>query len=137
MLSVLLLLSKYRLRNVPVIKPGEPDIKNYITQSAVVHGLEGCKGRDWFDLIWYIQSGTPVNLSHLRARMRQTGHLSSKETFGERELHDLLHQRIDEIDWEMAKKDISPFISEKSKLAIWSSQFFHDLLFHLKCLDNS
>ena len=95
------------------------------------------KGRDWFDLIWYIQSGTPVNLSHLRARMRQTGHLSSKETFGERELHDLLHQRIDEIDWEMAKKDISPFISEKSKLAIWSSQFFHDLLFHLKCLDNS
>ncbi|CDY11653.1 BnaC06g30860D [Brassica napus] len=51
MLSVLLLLSKYRLRNVPVIKPGEPDIKNYITQSAVVHGLEGCKGRDWFDHI--------------------------------------------------------------------------------------
>ncbi|ESQ28251.1 hypothetical protein EUTSA_v10018543mg [Eutrema salsugineum] len=51
MLSVLLLLSKYRLRNVPVIKPGEPDIKNYITQSAVVQGLEGCKGRDWFDHI--------------------------------------------------------------------------------------
>lgn len=51
MLSVLLLLSKYRLRNMPVIKPGEPDIKNYITQSAVVHGLEGCKGRDWFDHI--------------------------------------------------------------------------------------
>ncbi|KFK41401.1 hypothetical protein AALP_AA2G125900 [Arabis alpina] len=51
MLSVLLLLSKYRLRNVPVIKTGEPDIKNYITQSAVVHGLEGCKGRDWFDHI--------------------------------------------------------------------------------------
>ncbi|KAF8093866.1 hypothetical protein N665_0376s0012 [Sinapis alba] len=51
MLSVLLLLSKYRLRNVPVIKPGEPDIKNYITQSAVVYGLEDCKGRDWFDHI--------------------------------------------------------------------------------------
>lgn len=51
MLSVMLLLSKYRLRNVPVIKAGEPDIKNYITQSAVVHGLEGCNGRDWFDHI--------------------------------------------------------------------------------------
>jgi CBS domain-containing protein len=47
----MLLLSKYRLRNVPVIKTGEPDIKNYVTQSAVVHGLEGCKGRDWFDHI--------------------------------------------------------------------------------------
>ncbi|XWS34053.1 hypothetical protein CRYUN_Cryun21dG0006200 [Craigia yunnanensis] len=51
MLSVLLLLSKYRLRNVPVIEPGKPDIKNYITQSAVIGGLEGCRGRDWFDCI--------------------------------------------------------------------------------------
>ncbi|CAI0386806.1 unnamed protein product [Linum tenue] len=51
MLSVLLLLSKYRLRNVPVIEPGKPDVKNFITQSAVVQGLEGCKGRDWFDCI--------------------------------------------------------------------------------------
>ncbi|PRQ40833.1 putative CBS domain-containing protein [Rosa chinensis] len=51
MLSVLLLLSKYRLRNVPVIEPGQATIKNYITQSAIVHGLERCKGRDWFDCI--------------------------------------------------------------------------------------
>lgn len=57
MLSVLLLLSKYRLRNVPVIEPDKPDIKNFITQSAVVNGLEGCKGRDWFDCI----AGKPIN----------------------------------------------------------------------------
>ncbi|XP_076948353.1 SNF1-related protein kinase regulatory subunit gamma-1-like [Bidens hawaiensis] len=57
MLSVLLLLSKYRLRNVPVIEPGNPMIKNFITQSAVVQGLEQCKGRDWFDAI----SVHPIN----------------------------------------------------------------------------
>ncbi|TXG46625.1 hypothetical protein EZV62_027876 [Acer yangbiense] len=51
MLTVLLVLSKYRLRNVPVIEPGNPDMKNFITQSAVIQGLEGCKGRDWFDCI--------------------------------------------------------------------------------------
>ncbi|KAI9111506.1 hypothetical protein K1719_017196 [Acacia pycnantha] len=51
MLTVLLLLSKYRLRNVPVIEPGKLDLVNYITQSAVVQGLEGCQGRDWFDCI--------------------------------------------------------------------------------------
>ncbi|KAJ6372053.1 hypothetical protein OIU77_002387 [Salix suchowensis] len=51
MLSILLLLSKHRLRNVPVIEPGNPDIQNFITQSAIVQGLEGCKGRDWFDCI--------------------------------------------------------------------------------------
>lgn len=51
MLSVLLLLSKYRLRNVPVVEPGQPLVKNFITQSAVVQGLVRCRGRDWFDSI--------------------------------------------------------------------------------------
>lgn len=51
MLSVLLLLSKYRMRNVPVIEQGQPFVKNYITQSAIIRGLEKCRGRDWFDCI--------------------------------------------------------------------------------------
>jgi hypothetical protein len=45
MLTVLLLLSKYRLRNVPVIEPDKPVIKNFITQTGVVKGLQQCKGR--------------------------------------------------------------------------------------------
>ncbi|XP_031505544.1 SNF1-related protein kinase regulatory subunit gamma-1-like [Nymphaea colorata] len=51
MLTVLLLLSKYRLRSVPVIETGKPFVRNFITQSAVVQGLRGCRGRDWFDSI--------------------------------------------------------------------------------------
>ncbi|XP_048135065.1 SNF1-related protein kinase regulatory subunit gamma-1-like isoform X1 [Rhodamnia argentea] len=57
MLSVLLLLSKYRLRSVPVIESGKPNIQNFITQSAVIQGLEGCRGRDWFDCISEIAIG--------------------------------------------------------------------------------
>lgn len=51
MLIVLLLLSKYRLRSVPVIEIDKPSIKNMITQMAVIQGLAQCKGRDWFDPI--------------------------------------------------------------------------------------
>lgn len=51
MLTVLLLLSKYRLRNVPVIEAGKPDIKNFITQSAVVQGLLRCRDAEWFSCI--------------------------------------------------------------------------------------
>ncbi|KAL8532538.1 hypothetical protein ACS0TY_008943 [Phlomoides rotata] len=51
MLSVMLLLSKYRLRNVPVVESGNASIRNFITQSAVIQGLQGCRGRDWFDCI--------------------------------------------------------------------------------------
>jgi hypothetical protein len=51
MLTVLLLLSKYRLRNVPVVEPDKPVIRNFITQAGVVKGLQQCRGRDWFDYI--------------------------------------------------------------------------------------
>lgn len=51
MLTVLLLLSKYHLRSVPVIEMNKPYVENLITQSAVVRGLLQCKGRDWFDVI--------------------------------------------------------------------------------------
>lgn len=51
MLTVLLLLSKYRLRNVPVIESEKGYVKNFITQSAIIQGLQKCKGRDWFDCI--------------------------------------------------------------------------------------
>ncbi|GLJ17749.1 hypothetical protein SUGI_0309820 [Cryptomeria japonica] len=51
MLTVLLLLSKYRLRSVPVIEIDKPSVKNMITQSAVIQGLAQCRGQDWFDTI--------------------------------------------------------------------------------------
>jgi hypothetical protein len=94
------------------------------------------KGRDWYDLIWYIRSGIPVNLAHLRERMRQTEHLKLDEKFGEKELLQRLRSKIDELDWELAKSDIWPFIADKEKLALWSSKFFHDIIGHLRCVDD-
>lgn len=94
------------------------------------------KGRDWYDVIWYIQSGIPVNLAHLRARMKQTHHLQPEDKFGERELLEKLHSKIDEINWELAKLDIAMFIPDKQRLNIWSTSFFHDLVGHLRVVDN-
>ncbi len=94
------------------------------------------KGRDWYDLIWYVQSGIPVNLAHLRQRMCQTGHLKVGEKFGERELLERLHKRIDEINWESAKSDIALFIADKQKIALWSSKFFHDAIADLRWVDD-
>lgn len=94
------------------------------------------KGRDWYDLVWYIQSGIPVNLSHLRERMRQTKHLGAEEQFRQKELIERLYKRIDSIDWELAKSDIAMFTPDKQKLEIWSTQFFHDILHHLRTVDD-
>lgn len=46
---MLLLLSKYNMKSLPVVDLGEGKIENIITQSAVVHMLEECVGLHWFE----------------------------------------------------------------------------------------
>lgn len=47
-LTMLLLLSKYRMKSVPVVDAGDQKIDNIITQSAVIHMLEECADQQWF-----------------------------------------------------------------------------------------
>lgn len=49
LLTVLLLLSKYRIKSLPVVESGEGRIENFITQSAVMHMLSQCSGLPWFE----------------------------------------------------------------------------------------
>lgn len=49
LLTLFLLLSKYRVKSVPVVVSGEPQVKNIITQTVVIDLLAGCSGLDWFD----------------------------------------------------------------------------------------
>jgi len=90
------------------------------------------KGRDWYDLIWYVQRGIPVNLAYLQEKMIQTKHLREDEKLGDNELRQKLSERINQIDWESAKSDVMPFIQDRTRLDIWSKQFFHDLVKDLK-----
>jgi hypothetical protein len=46
---MLLLLSKYRMKSLPVVDMGGDHIENIITQSSVVHMLAECAGLPWFE----------------------------------------------------------------------------------------
>ncbi|CAL0330091.1 unnamed protein product [Lupinus luteus] len=48
-LTMLLLLSKYKMKGVPVVDLGAGRIDNIITQSAVIHMLAECAGLQWFE----------------------------------------------------------------------------------------
>ncbi|KAL3342728.1 hypothetical protein AABB24_026656 [Solanum stoloniferum] len=48
-LTMLLLLSKYKMKSIPVVDLGEYKIDNIITQPAVIHMLEECAGLHWFE----------------------------------------------------------------------------------------
>lgn len=46
---MLLLLSKYKMKSVPVVDLGSGTIDNIITQPAVIHMLAECAGLQWFE----------------------------------------------------------------------------------------
>jgi hypothetical protein len=87
------------------------------------------KGRDWFDLIWFIQRETPLNFTHLQERIRHVGDPPPQDT---QQFLALLKEKINFIDWELAKKDVRGFIADPRLIEPWSTSFFLELLVHLK-----
>jgi hypothetical protein len=85
------------------------------------------KGRDWFDLIWFVGREIPVNTKHLQARLVQTGHLPSDQQFGAEQARDLLRSRIRSLDFESARSDVSPFVDDKRSLELWGQELFTDV----------
>ncbi|MBI5416974.1 nucleotidyl transferase AbiEii/AbiGii toxin family protein [Candidatus Poribacteria bacterium] len=82
------------------------------------------KGRDWYDLVWYVGRDISVSLKHLESRMKQTGHLKADESLTEKVLKQRLHERIDSIDFNDAKKDVENLLKDPSSLKLWSVEFF-------------
>jgi len=89
------------------------------------------KGRDWYDLEWYIKKGVPLHLHHFLLRAQDTGDwiepVMSPEQFME-----LLHQRIDSVSFDNIREDIVRFIPDEKVLDIWSPQYFKDLVEKMK-----
>ena len=89
------------------------------------------KGRDLYDYVFYLAKNTSINFTHLKARLEESGAINPQAEFGINELRGLLLERFDSIDFEQAKKDVLPFISDKSKIEIWSKEFFTDITTNL------
>ncbi len=85
------------------------------------------KGRDWYDFVWYAANHPQLNLAHLEQRMRQTGHWSGEQRLSPPAFTDLLHEAIDRLDVDQARRDVAPFVKDRQMLAIWSHDFFRDV----------
>lgn len=85
------------------------------------------KGRDWYDMLWYIQRNEWVNLKHLKARMVQSGHWQKEDDLNRDTFLELLHQKIDEFDIASAQEDMAKFIDEPRKIVHWKKELFHQM----------
>lgn len=89
------------------------------------------KGRDWYDFEWYVRHGHSVHLEHFLIRAHESGQLTSYEAIDIDEVKSLLHQRIDQIDFEQAKMDVQPFLKATETLELWTPGYFHELMYKL------
>ena len=80
---------------------------------------------------WYIKKGVELDLAHFLTRARDSGDWD-KATISEAAFRELLKAKIDTVDINRVKADISRFIPDPKVLDIWSPGYFHDLAGHLK-----
>jgi len=89
------------------------------------------KGRDWYDMEWYIKKGIKLDLGHFLTRALDSGDWAG-ESISEIEFRDLLSKKIDTVNMNYVKADVIRFIKDPTQLDIWSTTYFHDLVSHLK-----
>ena len=86
------------------------------------------KGRDWYDLVWYIARHPQVRLAHLESRMRQSGDYTDDEALAPETLQALLRRAVDDLDVEKARREVAPFIRDQRALDAWSQEFFAEVI---------
>ncbi len=89
------------------------------------------KGRDWYDLEWYIKKGIPLDLHHFASRAKDTGDWKNDQLTAD-DIHSLLTAKFKVVSFDNVKADVVPFIKNDQPLNIWSEQYFNDLAEKLK-----
>lgn len=84
------------------------------------------KGRDWYDLEWYIRRGVPLHLQHFVLRARDSGDWM-QDSITQDQVRELVHQKIDTVSFDYIREDIIRFIPDDQVLALWSPKYFKDL----------
>ncbi|MES1224349.1 MAG: nucleotidyl transferase AbiEii/AbiGii toxin family protein, partial [Bacteroidota bacterium] len=93
------------------------------------------KGRDWFDLEWYVKNNIPLHLEHLVIRSVQSGDWK-KKSMSRKEFSQLLTHKIDQVSIDAIKDDIVRFIPEDNPLEIWSRNYFKELARRIRFVTN-
>jgi hypothetical protein len=86
------------------------------------------KGRDWYDLVWYLGRHPRLHVAHLEQRMRQSGDWTAPDALDRRALMARLRDAIDRLDVRQARTEVTPFVRDRASLDLWSQDFFHQIV---------
>ena len=89
------------------------------------------KGRDWYDLEWYIKKGIPLDVNHFLARAIDTKDWQ-EDSISKEQIIELLDRKIDSVTFSNIKEDVIRFIKNDEWINIWSPEYFKDLVNKIK-----
>ncbi|WP_346316862.1 nucleotidyl transferase AbiEii/AbiGii toxin family protein [Chitinophaga sp. YIM B06452] len=89
------------------------------------------KGRDWYDLEWYVKKGVPLDLAHFLLRAQDTGDWIA-DTITQDDVIQLLKEKISAVSFDAIREDIVRFIPDDTVLNIWSPEYFNALTDRIK-----
>ncbi len=93
--------------------------------------LNRVKGRDWYDLEWYIKKGIPLDVNHFLTRAKDTNDWQDVSISNE-QIIELLDTKIKSVSFSSIKEDVVRFIQNDDVLNIWSPEYFKDLIEKIK-----
>ena len=123
-------------RALPLFFPFPASVRTFDRESAFsgkMHALlcrQYVKGRDWFDFVWYAGVRAKLNHELLSSAIDQQGPWAGKGISTSDEwVKDRLLEVIDKMDWDVAKRDVLPFVyqSDRQSLDLWNRDFFSTL----------
>lgn len=82
------------------------------------------KGRDWYDLVFFVSRHIPLDLAYLQSRLSAAGAAESLRLEAAAAIA-MLHEKIESLDIDAAVRDVMPFIADPDTVALWSKEFFH------------
>ena len=93
---------------------------------------EYIKGRDWYDFIWYVSRGTPINYPLLTQALLQQGPWAKEKNLdiNRQWICQELTKKVHSIPWEQARRDVEAFLKprELESLKLWSTAFFEHFI---------
>jgi len=92
------------------------------------------KGRDWFDLVWFVAGRSRLHLSYLEEKMLKSGDLSPEEQLTGSLFRTRLELAIEKLDVESVRREVTPFVTDETLLEVWSREFFHSLVERIQIL---
>lgn len=84
------------------------------------------KGRDWYDFVFFVSRGVPLDVRHLEARLCKSGHWTGG-TLDVTGVQGMIGDAIENVDLDAAKEEVRRFLVDPRAVDVWSKDFFRDV----------